>query len=818
MANQTLVQRIALDGGEDIRKELAALGKEGEAAFEALKVAATKTAAANTGINKFLADTKKGLKEVGEQAAKVKEAFGQVGEAARAVGERFLALVTGEAAVVAGLIELTKHSAEAADAVKKASQAAGLSVSDYGRLQFAFEQGDVSAEQFGVAMKKLNTNIAQAAKVGTESGAKLALANDEQAQASAASIKLLNEDVAAIAASTKAGAAAFQKDIQNKSAITTDSIKKMNADSLQATQGSTAALKKLADDQAKAANAAVLAQDKVAIGQEKANAGVGAGAKLFTELGIAVVGADGQIRPTAAIIGDIAEKFKAMPDGAVKSALAIQIFGKAGALLIPTLDEGRAGLSALSAEAEKLGLVLTDTQVQVGADFNDALKRLTRTIGGVKLQFGLLFAPAFTAGFDALTQLIADNREAFEAFGKSISDQVIPIIKDVFSVIEGKDGQVQNKNILAIRDTVLNLITAFEALQTIVTFVFKAISDAIDPIVDLFNQVFGTHFTSQQVIFTALLGELLGVFKLFGATVKAVDVSYGAFIKVFGESGPLIARISGVVAGALLAMGTAKAAIDDLFNAFDATIKSASKSGANAFSGAWATAVNDVVGFFNGLGNYVSKIGSFIVGLFGDKGKEIVAIFHDSLAAVLGFFIKLGDIVTKQIVPIIVNSVAKALGTLRDLAAKAIGLGGSTTATGTGSTIQTKAEGGPVFGAGTGTSDSILSWLSNGEFVLRAEAVKKYGLGFLHALNNARLPAGGFAMGGLASVGSHAMAGIPSFANGGSAGRALSLTIGGETFAGLFAPEDVAEKLSRFAVKKNVTRAGSKPSWYGGRA
>jgi hypothetical protein len=32
---QTLTQRIALEGGEDIRKELSALGKEGEAAFKA---------------------------------------------------------------------------------------------------------------------------------------------------------------------------------------------------------------------------------------------------------------------------------------------------------------------------------------------------------------------------------------------------------------------------------------------------------------------------------------------------------------------------------------------------------------------------------------------------------------------------------------------------------------------------------------------------------------------------------------------------------------------------------------------------------------
>ncbi|HFL6954533.1 TPA: phage tail length tape measure family protein [Stenotrophomonas maltophilia] len=47
-----------------------------------------------------------------------------------------------------------------------------------------------------------------------------------------------------------------------------------------------------------------------------------------------------------------------------------------------------------------------------------------------------------------------------------------------------------------------------------------------------------------------------------------------------------------------------------------------------------------------------------------------------------------------------------------------------------------RAQGGPVWGAGTGTSDSIPAWLSNGEFVARAKVVSQPGaLAFLHAFN-----------------------------------------------------------------------------------
>lgn len=47
-----------------------------------------------------------------------------------------------------------------------------------------------------------------------------------------------------------------------------------------------------------------------------------------------------------------------------------------------------------------------------------------------------------------------------------------------------------------------------------------------------------------------------------------------------------------------------------------------------------------------------------------------------------------------------------------------------------------KAEGGYISGPGTGTSDSIPARLSNGEYVLRANAVKQLGVGFLDQLNN----------------------------------------------------------------------------------
>jgi hypothetical protein len=67
----------------------------------------------------------------------------------------------------------------------------------------------------------------------------------------------------------------------------------------------------------------------------------------------------------------------------------------------------------------------------------------------------------------------------------------------------------------------------------------------------------------------------------------------------------------------------------------------------------------------------------------------------------------------------------------------------------------TAATGGYISGAGTGVSDSIPAMLSNGEYVIRANAVSRYGVDFMNAVNNMQvsraMPSGQAAM---ASAGS----------------------------------------------------------------
>lgn len=117
------------------------------------------------------------------------------------------------------------------------------------------------------------------------------------------------------------------------------------------------------------------------------------------------------------------------------------------------------------------------------------------------------------------------------------------------------------------------------------------------------------------------------------------------------------------------------------------------------------------------------------------------------------------------------------------------------------------AAGGRVRGRGTGTSDSILARLSNGEFVINAAATARY-LPLLRAINDGMsqplLPRTRFATGGMV------------MATDAATGTPVHLHIGGHSFPMRTDPI-IAESLIRTAREKQLLSAGRKPSWAGGR-
>lgn len=121
----------------------------------------------------------------------------------------------------------------------------------------------------------------------------------------------------------------------------------------------------------------------------------GATAKAFAQIGVSATDADGKLRPTSDVIDDLADRFARMPNGAQKTALAMQLLGRQGAAMIPLLNGGASGLKAMKDEADALGITIDTKTARSAEAFNDNLTRLARIKDGIVTRMTAGMLPAF---------------------------------------------------------------------------------------------------------------------------------------------------------------------------------------------------------------------------------------------------------------------------------------------------------------------------------------------------------------------------------------------------------------------------------------
>ncbi|MBZ9705388.1 hypothetical protein LB543_01420 [Mesorhizobium sp. ESP7-2] len=224
------------------------------------------------------------------------------------------------------------------------------------------------------------------------------------------------------------------------------------------------------------------------------------------------------------------------------------------------------------------------------------------------------------------------------------------------------------------------------------------------------------------------------------------------------DAGGLGSAISDSVDGVVTNLSTLAPAADDAVGGLNSALANIDTSGAQQSATAIAQPFQELPSLFSQI---FSGLGSLVQGGF------------SSLSSVVA---SLASQIRSQISQIIAELQA-AVAQAQQLRAQA-----SSSSSDGGGSHGGFAGGGDVVGAGTGTSDSILAWLSNGEFVNRAAAVAYYGRDIFHALNNMTLPKNflrslrGFNLGGAVETFSRSMA-IPRYAGGGLASMPLQTPV-----------------------------------------
>lgn len=156
------------------------------------------------------------------------------------------------------------------------------------------------------------------------------------------------------------------------------------------------------------ATAAVIG--KLSINMTKAAAGGKKQAEAFATMGVKVKGADGKLRPALDVLGDMADHFKTMPDGADKQGLAFNTLGNRGRALIPVLNQGREKLAALAQEFKDSGAEISGPDAASLGAYNDEVGLLHKQWEGVKVQIALGVLPTLRAAVKAIGAWFKANR------------------------------------------------------------------------------------------------------------------------------------------------------------------------------------------------------------------------------------------------------------------------------------------------------------------------------------------------------------------------------------------------------------------------
>lgn len=510
------------------------------------------------------------------------------------------------------------------------------------------------------------------------------------------------------------------------------------------------------------------------------------------------------------VLNETAELFKNLGNDAeamnIKVEIAQHLFGtgfRAGTAsasqFVAILSKGKDELEAFQKRAEISPFKLSDKEIESIKGMNAAYAELGAAVNRVGAKLAALASPALTAFFKAIESAIERAGKALKEFASSDEGKAI-------EEMIGKIGQ-------ALKDFSTSDVgkAAFQVLAEVVKQVAKdieGIARGINSVIEQITKmtglkpeqvwtVMGAAIATIAIALTGVLDKialLVAKTQIWAGVIGLVLVAIGKMLslydaisqkKTFDEAQKtnpilqaglgLLSTASGGLSEKIPGLGpTAAKAGETSSNASDALARDlAARSAATGTTGTGGAGLSQAA---NKTEAAAEKTGT-------SAGKmEESAAAHKEAASL---WMQIGALLNSKIAQPVNQPAAQAQPT------------------------PGAAGGGEIQGPGGPRSDTAgLFALSNGEFVVQAAAVQRYGTALFHSLNS--MAVGGLAMGGLVpSSSSISVAGTAP----GKASSIINLAIDGNHFNGLTAPDHVAAKLKSYAVSRQTTAAGRNPSW-----
>ena len=196
---------------------------------------------------------------------------------------------------------------------------------------------------------------------------------------------------------------------------------------------------------------------RLAQSMREADQGIATYKDSYDALGISVRTTDGTFKSSEQVLGEIADKFAQLPDGATKAALSMEIFGRSGASLINLLNGGSAALT-------EFNFAVSDEFAQNAEFFNDQIAVLAIKFDGFRKQLTDALLPALNTIVNVFSKLFSADND-FTGFFNAMEIGIRGISIGIFATVKLID----------------EIIKAIGALATRVQNFLKSVVDNIPP-------------------------------------------------------------------------------------------------------------------------------------------------------------------------------------------------------------------------------------------------------------------------------------------------------------------------------------------------
>lgn len=244
--------------------------------------------------------------------------------------------------------------------------------------------------------------------------------------------------------------------------------------------------------------------------------------EAYDALGVAVLDGNNELRDSRTVYFEVVEALRSVENATERDTLSMRLFGRSAQEITPLILGGADALVELSAEAESLGLILSQEQVDHLHEFNDKLD-------GTKANFkalGMVVAEEFAGSFDSVfgkgdefvqfVQELKDDgtlREMAETTAVAITG-IVDVLEAAIRVgWEYKEVVAVGAAALVVFNTAVKAVNGVAAASGAIKKLTDAVksSKAATEAATVATKAHNAALTASPVAMTAALGTLLAL-------------------------------------------------------------------------------------------------------------------------------------------------------------------------------------------------------------------------------------------------------------------------------------------------------------------